>query len=70
MTTDRQPANDPGRAQEAKGAPEPAALTWARAELRGRIQRAGVALRPAGQSADRQAPEADRPPLADREAEP
>ncbi len=70
VTTDRRPAKEADRAQEARGAPQPAALTWARAELRERIQRAGPALRPAGQLAQRQTPEAGRSPLADREAEP
>jgi len=69
QTTDRQPSNDAGRAQDARGAPEPAALTWARAQLRERIQRAGFALRPADQPTGRQMPEADRSPLADREPE-
>jgi hypothetical protein len=69
-TTDRRPANHARRAQDAKGAPQPAASTWARAELREQIQRAGAALGAAAQPANRQTRQTDRSPLADREAEP
>ena len=57
-------------AQDARNAPDPAAVTWARAQLRERIQQAGAALGPAAETAHRQTREADRSPLADREPEP
>jgi hypothetical protein len=66
VTTDRQPTDKAGSARDDERAPESAAVTWARAQLRERIQRAGAALAPA----DRQTREMDRSPLADREAEP
>ena len=69
VTTDRQSAEEADPAQEVRGAPQPAALTWTRAELRARIQR-GPALRPIEQLTHRQTAEAGRSPLADREAEP
>ena len=56
VIADRQPANDAGRAQNARDVPGRAALTWARAELRERIQQAGAALRLISPSADQQAP--------------
>ena len=58
-----------GRAQDATSAPEPAAVTWARAQLRERIQQAAVPLCPA-QPAHRQPCEPEHSPQADREAEP
>jgi hypothetical protein len=61
---------EPGRAQEARTAREPAAVTWARAQLREQIQRTGAtpgAGHPARGQADART---DRSPLADREAEP
>jgi hypothetical protein len=70
VTTDRQPANQADRAQDARGAPEPAALTWARAELRERVQRPRAVLPPIAETADRQPHEAEHSPLADMEAEP
>ncbi len=66
----RRRAADAGRAQDARDAPEPAAVTWARAQIREQIQRAGAALAPAAQPANTQTRETDRSPLADREAEP
>jgi hypothetical protein len=69
LTTDRQPADKAGSARN-EGAPEPAVITWTRAQLRERIQQAGAALDPAAQPADRQTREIDRSPLADMEAEP
>ncbi len=65
-----QRAAEAGRAQDAKNAPEPAAVTWTRAQLREQIQRVGSALAPAAQPANRQARETDRSPLPDMEAGP
>jgi hypothetical protein len=45
-------------------------VTWARAQLREQIQRAGSALAPTAETANRQTRKTDRPPLADMEAEP
>ena len=50
--------------------PDPAAMTWARAQLREQIQRAGAELAPALPSPGKQPSEADRSPYADREPEP
>ena len=58
-----------GRAKDGRSAPEPAPVTWARAQLREQIQRAGSALAPAAEPANRQTRMTDRPPLADMEAE-
>jgi hypothetical protein len=66
---DRQPTDKAGSARDDERAPEPAAVTWARAQLRERIQQAGAALDPAAQPADRQVHEIDRSPL-DMEPEP
>jgi hypothetical protein len=66
----RRRAAEAGRAQDGRNAPEPAAVTWARAQLRDQIQRAGSASAPAAQPANTQARDTDRSPLADREAEP
>jgi hypothetical protein len=57
-------------AQDAVSAPDPATVTWARAQLREQIQRAGAALAPTAQPTNRQQHEMDRSPLADREPEP
>jgi hypothetical protein len=70
VTTDRQPADKAGSARDNKHAPEPAAITWTRAQLRERIQRAGAAPDPTAQPAGGQTREMDRSPLADREPEP
>ncbi len=70
VATDRQPADKAGIARDDERAPEPAAITWTRAQLRERIQRAGPTLVRAAQSADRPTCEMDRSPLADREPEP
>lgn len=51
-------------------APDPAAVTWARAQLREQIQRAAAELDPALQSPGKQPTEADPSPYADREPEP
>jgi hypothetical protein len=64
----RQRAADAGRAQDARSAPERAPVTWARAQLRERIQRAGAA--PAVEPAHRRTHEPEHSPVADREAEP
>ena len=69
VTTDRQPTDKAGGARNER-APEPAALTWARAQLRERIQQAGAALDPAAQPTGRQTPQMNRSPLPDREPEP
>jgi hypothetical protein len=66
----RQRAADAGRAQAATNAPERAPVTWVRAQLRERIQRAEAALVPAVEPAHRQAHEPKHSPVADREAEP
>jgi hypothetical protein len=50
--------------------PDPAAVTWARAQLREQIQRAGNELDPALQSPGKQPSQADPSPYADREPEP
>ena len=68
-TTDRQPQDKAGSARDER-APEPAAITWTRAQLRQRIQRTGPALAPTAQPTDKQTRETDRSPLADMEAEP
>ena len=70
VATDRQPADKAGSARDDESAPQTAAITWTRAQLRERIQRAGPTLVPAAQSADRPTREMDRSPLADREPEP
>jgi hypothetical protein len=70
VTTDRQPAGEPSRAPDARSAPEPAAVTWARARLRQQIQRAGSALPPSAQPTNRHPRKTDRSPLGDREPEP
>jgi hypothetical protein len=57
-------------AQEAKSTPEPAALTWTRAQLRERIQQAGAALAPAAEPAGRSGREPEHSPAEDREPEP
>ena len=59
-----------GRAPGTRPAPEAAAVTWARAELRKQIQQVGAVMPPATQPASKQTRETDRIPLADREAEP
>ena len=66
----RQRAADAGRAQDARSAPERAPVTWARAQLRERIQRAGAALGPTAEPAHRRTHKPGHSPLADREAEP
>jgi hypothetical protein len=66
----RRRAAEADRAKDGKSAPEPAPATWARAQLREQIQRAGSALAPTTEPANRPTRQADRPPLADMEAEP
>jgi hypothetical protein len=66
----RQRAAETGRAKAARNAPEPAAVTWTRAQLRDQIQRAGVSLAPAAAPVHRRTHEPEHAPLADREAEP
>jgi hypothetical protein len=61
-TTEANPAAD--------RTPDPAAVTWTRAQLRRRIQRAGTELAPTAEAPGRQAREADPSPYADREPEP
>jgi hypothetical protein len=70
VTTDWQSADKAGSARGDERAPEPAAITWTRAQLRQRIQRTGPALAPTAQPTDKQTRETDRSPLADMEAEP
>jgi hypothetical protein len=50
--------------------PDPVVVTWARAQLREQIQRAGAELGPALQPPGKQPREADPSPYADREPEP
>ncbi len=59
-----------GPAQEAKSTPEPAAVTWTRAQLRDRIQQVGAALAPAAVPAGRRTREPEHSPAEDREIEP
>jgi hypothetical protein len=66
----RRRAAEADRGQPTRSTPEPMAVTWARAQLRERIQQAGAALAPAAQPIDRRTREMDRSPQADREAEP
>jgi hypothetical protein len=66
----RRRAAEAGRARDGKSAPEPASVTWARAQLREQIQRAGSAQAPTTEPASRPTRQTDRPPLADMEAEP
>ena len=66
----RRRAVEAGRAKDGRSAPEPAPVTWARAQLREQIQQAGSALAQAAEPANRQTRTTDRPPLADMEAEP
>ena len=66
----RRRAAEAGRAKDGRSAPEPAPVTWAGAQLREQIQRAGSALAETAEPANRQARKTDRPPLADLEAEP
>jgi hypothetical protein len=70
VTSDRRPTDKAGSARDDQRAPEPAAVTWTRAQLREQIQQSGAALASIGWTADKQTHEAERPPLADREAEP
>ncbi len=71
----RQTAGRPAEIAEADPAPDagsgpaPAAETWARAQLRDRIQRAAAGLIPAGEPAHGRTRESDRSPV-DIEAEP
>jgi hypothetical protein len=58
------------RASDTLSIPDPAAVTWTRAQLRERIQRVGAELAPTAQLSDRQTREADPSPYADREPEP
>jgi hypothetical protein len=66
----RRRAAEAGRAKDGRSAPEPAPVTWARAQLREQIHRAGSALAPAAEPANRQTRNTDPSPLADMEAEP
>ena len=66
----RRRAAEAGRAKDGRSAPEPTPVTWARAQLREQIQRAGSPLAPTIEPANRPTHQADRPPLADMEAEP
>jgi hypothetical protein len=66
----RRRAAEAGRAQYASSAPEHAPVTWARTQLRERIQRAGAAPAPAAEPAHRRTHEPEHSPLADREAQP
>ena len=65
----RRRAAEAGRAKDGRSAPEAAPVTWARAQLWEQIQRAGSALAPTAETANRQTRKTDRPRLADMEAE-
>ncbi len=57
-------------AQDTVSAPVPAAVTWARTQLREQIQRAWLRRAPTTEAACKQGREPERAPLADREPEP
>jgi hypothetical protein len=63
----RRRAAEAGRAKDGRSGPEPAPVTWARAQLREQIQREGAALAPNTQLANRQTRQIDRSPLGDME---
>src|SRR5690349_280126 len=63
----RRRAADAGHTQDARSAPGPAAVTWARAQIRERIQREGATLAPSTQPANRQTRQTDHSPLGDME---
>jgi hypothetical protein len=65
----RRRAAQAGRAKDGRNAPEPAPVTWARAQLREQIQRAGSALAPAAELLNRRTRNTDHPSLAEMEAE-
>ena len=65
----RRRAAEAGRAKDSRNAPQPAPVTWARAQLREQIQRAGSALASTAETANSETRKTDRPPLADMEAE-
>jgi hypothetical protein len=69
VNTDRQPTDKAGSPRNER-APEPAAVTGARAQLRERIQRSGPPSAPTAQPTERQTREMNRSPLTDREPEP
>ena len=64
----RRRAADAGHTQDARSAPEPVAVTWARAQIRERIQREGATLAPSTQPANRQTRQTDHSPLGDMES--
>jgi hypothetical protein len=66
----RQPMAEPQSAADSAGIPAPPDVSWARAQLRERIQRAGAELAPTLQPPGQQPREADRSPYADKEPEP
>jgi len=63
----RRRAADAGHTQDARSAPGPVAVTWARAQIRERIQREGATLAPSTQPANRQTRQTDHSPLGDME---
>ena len=63
-------SSDADPTRDAGSAPAPVAVTWARAQLRERIQQGWAALDPQAESAFCRACEPDHSPLADREVEP
>jgi hypothetical protein len=63
----RRRSAEAGHTQDARSAPGPAAVTWARAQLRERIQWEGAALAPNTQPANKQIRQTDRSPLGDME---
>jgi hypothetical protein len=67
-TRHQAPRADP--AKDSIRVPDPAAMTWARAQLREQIQRAAAELGPPLQPPGKQPSEADPSPYPDREPEP
>lgn len=71
-TTDarRQPMAEAEPAGNSAGAPASPNVSWTRAQVRDRIQRAGAELAPAAEPPDSHTRKTDRSPYADREPEP
>lgn len=69
-TRKRQQTAETDPAKKTISPPDPAVVTWTRAQLRERIQQVGAELAPISQPAGKQTREADRSPQIDREIEP
>jgi hypothetical protein len=70
QTEGRADSADAGPTRDAGSAPAPVAVTWARAQLRERIQQGWAALDPAAEPAFWPSCEPDHSPPEDREVEP